>query len=371
MCARTVAYLNVVALLAAGPAAGLQNVVVQRLDRGTGTIAEPFTAISGLRELSDGRVLVTDMAEGRLRIVDFRNGGSVDIGRNGRGPGEFERPNALYAAAGDTTRLLDVAGRRLLTVLPDGRMSDQETRLRMISGGFKPPRGMDVSGRLYIDLGGIFTSALAEAARTGRMPLLRSDATGARWDTVTVLSLAPMSGGGSGPVPPYRPEDAWAVDRSGRVAIVRHDPYRVEWFVEGRRIAGHPVDWRPVRIGSAEREAYLDRLVAGASGITITQNGERRTMRPPRPDASSLDWPATMPPFEGPAWIAADHVWVRRNRSAREERPLYDGFDASGRLARQIELPAGRVIVGTGERTLYAVRTDEFGLLWLERYEAG
>jgi hypothetical protein len=191
-------------------------------------------------------------------------------------------------------------------------------------------------------------------------------------DTVAELNVAPMqqpSGSGMRPVPPYQPEDAWGVDANGRVGIVRHDPYRVDWVEpDGALSAGTPVPYEPVRLGRAERDAWLDRLAAGP-GVVITQGGRSGTARPLRPDASALEWPAVLPAFEGPAWVTPDrHVWVRRNRSADSARPLFDVFDGRGRLVSQVELPAGRRVVGVGASMVYAVRQDDVGLLWLERY---
>jgi hypothetical protein len=313
------------------------------------------------------------MTETRLRLVDFASGESTDLGRVGAGPREFQRPHALFAGAGDTTRMLDLNGRRLLTIGPDGRLTDHESRLGMVSGGFKPPRGMDDQGRIYFDLSGILTAGLERSAALGQAHVLRLDPRTSTIDTVAAIRVPPMSMTGnaqSGPVPPYQPEDAWAVDRAGRVAVVRHDPYRVEWFSPGQpTVAGPAVAFEPVSIGRAEREAWLDRITAGA-GIVVTQNGQSRTLRPPRPDADALAWPRAMPPFDGPAWITGQgEVWIRRNRAANVPRPLYDVFDGRGRLVRQVELPAGRQLVGTGKRAVYAVRVDDVGLSWLERYD--
>ncbi len=57
--------------------------------------------IRGLRELSDGRVLVTDWIEERLVVLDFPSGTFRDIGRIGRGPREFRLPAGLVALPGD------------------------------------------------------------------------------------------------------------------------------------------------------------------------------------------------------------------------------------------------------------------------------
>jgi hypothetical protein len=355
------------------PCEAAQALRVERLDRAAAVLTEPFTTVAGLRELSDGRVLVSDMTEVRVRLADFATGRSADVGRVGPGPGEFERPNALYPGRADTTYQLDLRGRRLLTISPDGRPTERETRLAMVSGGFRPPRGMDDRGRLYLDLAGILAPGLERGATLGRVGVLRLDPRTGGIDSVAEIRVPPMAPpGGTGvrPNPPYRSEDAWALGGAGRVAVVRHDPYRVEWFEDNRPIATGPVvEWTPVRVGRAEREAWLDRLAASA-GAVVTQGNSRSVVRPQRPDADLLDWPDALPPFEGPAWITGTgELWIRRYRPASQPRPLYDVFDSRGRPVRQVELPAGRRIVGTGQRSIYAVRTDDDGLLWLERYD--
>jgi hypothetical protein len=48
--------------------------------------------------------------------------------------------------------------------------------------------------------------------------------------------------------------------------------------------------------------------------------------------------------------------------------PVLDGFDAGGRVVRQVTLPAGRRVVGTGRGVLYAVVKSADDLETLERY---
>jgi hypothetical protein len=103
--------------------------------------------------------------------------------------------------------------------------------------------------------------------------------------------------------------------------------------------------------------------------VFIPVGGRRGWAGRLRPHASALYGRAVLPGFDGRAWSPPDrHVWVRRNRSADSARPLYDVFDGRGRLVSQVELPAGRRVVGVGASMVYAVRQDDVGLLWLERY---
>ena len=51
--------------------------------------SEPFSCISGLRELSDGRIVVADQREKLLQIINLRTGSVTKVGREGQGPGEW------------------------------------------------------------------------------------------------------------------------------------------------------------------------------------------------------------------------------------------------------------------------------------------
>jgi hypothetical protein len=48
--------------------------------------------------------------------------------------------------------------------------------------------------------------------------------------------------------------------------------------------------------------------------------------------------------------------------------PVYDVFGVDGRLVRRVSFPAKTKLVGFGQGTVYAVRTDEDDLQYLERY---
>ncbi len=60
-------------------------------------------------------------------------------------------------------------------------------------------------------------------------------------------------------------------------------------------------------------------------------------------------------------------VWVQRHVPAGMP-PLFDVFDGEARLKSRVTLPQGRELVGFGRGVVYAVRSDDYGLQWLERY---
>src|SRR4051812_2522918 len=64
---------------------------------------EPFTKISGVREVPGGRVIVTDAMERSVSLVDLGRHSRATIGRQGEGPGEYHYPSAPFAASGVAT----------------------------------------------------------------------------------------------------------------------------------------------------------------------------------------------------------------------------------------------------------------------------
>jgi hypothetical protein len=85
-----------------------------------GRFAQPFTRISGLRELADGRVIVADQSEKRVVLLDSAWSAARTIARQGQGPLEYSFPAAVIAYPGDSTLISDLLQRRLLLLDPAG-----------------------------------------------------------------------------------------------------------------------------------------------------------------------------------------------------------------------------------------------------------
>lgn len=85
-------------------------------------------------------------------------------------------------------------------------------------------------------------------------------------------------------------------------------------------------------------------------------------------------WPETVPPFMRGAAIvrttgAAPQIWVRRTSVKDTERPMYDVFDESGRVVARVQMPPRTQIVAFGRQLVYAIRTDDDDLQYLQRYK--
>lgn len=299
-----------VVILVAAQAALSQNPAIA-LKKPNGTLDEPFTAIGAVRELQDGRVIITDARERRMVVATFGRAGVDTIGRVGRGPGEYLGLSPFYAIGGDSSMLLDAMNRRWL--LLDGARIVKTV----------PPDHPGVLGALGVARGvdrfGHFLNSPILPMRAGTFeakdpePLyLVSRATG-QADTIERLL----------PVPQIR--RAWADDQGrvtqaftsraafavgdaailatdGWVAIVRLNPYRVEWRTpDGKMIRGRPVSFTPVAVDAREKKYYLERnaaAVATQSSMPPTVTDEFRKLAEEGRMRLWTEFPATIPPFE-------------------------------------------------------------------------
>ena len=240
------------------------------------------------------------------------------------------------------------------------------------------PHAVDGVGRVY------FGGLRGSAGSLDSMSILRLDLDTDAVDSVGVFKRPAITiqfsdrGVRTRPVP-LSPTDAWGVAADGRVVVARVGDYRVEWIAaDGTVTSGAPVPYTPRRIGRAEKMAWRDSQAETGGGLAVRDevvNGEiqRTVLRPgSREDEAELDsyeWPAFLPPFQDRP-IPVDGIgraWVRRHRKA-DGALQYDLFDGSGAVVLNVELDAQRRVVGFGDGTLYAVRMDEHGLQYLERY---
>jgi hypothetical protein len=177
---------------------------------------------------------------------------------------------------------------------------------------------------------------------------------------------------------PMMPCDDWAVAWDGWVGIVRSVDYHVEWIgPEGQVVRGPKVEYDAVRVGSAEKESWLEeqdrnRLRIGVednSGVISTtfRRGSRR-----RGDfaVDAHEWPELMPAFQVGAVYATPSgtLWVQRSVAAGTPA-TFDVFDRRAKRVKQIVLPIRRQLVGFGKQAVYLVKVDELDLHWLERYQ--
>ncbi len=347
---------------------------------------EPLSLIAGLRELADGTVMVSDGIDNVVVRIDFATGKVDTVGRTGKGPGEYESPDALFPFPQDKTLLMDLGNARLTVYGPRGTPG---TSWSIVRGQPRPgqmvmviPRGVDSRGMMYFQPSG----ASPGGARPDSGQIVRWDPERDAFDTLASVKLPEVKVSSSGAANnrsvrmsmiPFSGQDAWAVAPDGRIAVVSAADYHVEWIQpDGKRVKGRSVSVRQVPIRSAEKEEWQAQRSNGLQMGVSNNNGQisvslSRGRRmglggPPGPD---VEWPANKPAFSPSAvWVAPDGVlWVERSTRAGAPR-TYDRFGPDGNLISQVILPRARTIVGLGRGAVYARRLDDSDLQYLERY---
>lgn len=366
------------------------------------TYAEPFSSISvnggGLRELADGRVIVADMRDKMVQLIDLRTGAVQGIGREGSGPGEFGMPLRLFAAPRDTTYLFDPLNTRYLSIAPDGKPTGTfRVELPQPGGGGNGPRigGMsmaratDARGRLYSE-SSTLTMGPNGPESADSAAILRYDRGTQRLDTLAWVRVqkAEISGGAGnmnvriGGGNPLTPRDEWAVFPDGRVAIVRHEPFRVDWVMPDGTVRQSPAfRHSPIRVTAADRrEEEALRVVArqNSLAISVTDDGSgppRRSVQlgpgaNARPLEPLTNYPEFKPPFRsGSASVWArpnGELWIRRLEPAGAKGALYDVVNLQGAVVYQVRIPENWTLVGFGNGTVYTTSRDEDDLVYLQ-----
>lgn len=383
---RSSAALVAAALVVAAPAVTSGSLEAQEpveLGAPVATATEPLSSIAGLRELSDGTLLVADGLEERLLRMPADLTSATPVGRHGAGPREYRTPDALFPTSADSTLMVDLGNGRLSVLGPDGAIG----RTFPIAGGEGPrlsirlPGGVDAASRIYFrqmgrpgpggipDSGSVarFDPRSEETVTLARVktPAMSTEESGAANERSVQMRPVPLS-----------PEDVWAVTAEGRLVIARQssDAYRVDVIDSDGSSRGPEIPYDPLPVRSADRDEWIAGL-SGALGVSVEEENGRRRMSfsrggAPGLEADDLEWPETKPAFPGEALVIASdgNFWLRRHVPAGQP-PRFDVLDASGRRIGIVHLPADRTLEGFGDGAVYLSRSDELDFTWLEKYD--
>jgi hypothetical protein len=357
------------------------------LTKPTARLNHEFSAISGFRELADGRVLVSDGIDETVLRIDLRTGKMDTLARSGSGPGEYKSPDLLYETPGGGTLLVDLGNARLSFY--DAALKYKESMpISKGEPGRGPmtiiiPQGVDAQGRIYIQ------AIMREPGRTADSgAVIRYDRLKGTSDTVAKLKMGEVEVSSSGgpnnrsvsmrPVP-LSPKDEWGVAADGRVAIARAANYSLEWVGAGKPAVKGPANpFTPVPIRDADKKEWAQDAATGLAIMVTNDNGRMSVnMRRGGPQQADRDeaerikalkWPATKPAARNVTVAPTGEAWVERYVAAGAARS-YDVFGADGKLVRKVVLPVGRRLVGFGKGVVYLKETTGDELSYLERYK--
>ncbi|MES2304836.1 MAG: hypothetical protein V4558_04985 [Gemmatimonadota bacterium] len=337
-------------------------------------LSEGLTKISGVRELSGNRALVTDRDENALRLADFAANDLRSIGTKGDGPNEYRLATELYPMPASGSVMTGMgrvyqfsADAKITAVFPEpGNETGLLARQTIL--------GADQAGRLYF--------LRRQRYDDDSAAVIRWQPHSSRVDTVAIVAAprpqtGTIDGSGHLRLSPDSPKaleagDVWVVLPDGRVAGVRGNPYRID-FADHRQITRGPLaGFTPRSVTAADRAAFnaqraKERMAGASGGPNAPAGGVRHP--PPLEDA---DFAKVMPPFVGGASIRVTpegEIWVLRARAVTDSIPTYDIFDPTGKLIGKATLKPHSTVVSFGNGTVYIAREDPADdLRYLEKY---
>ena len=350
---------------------GLTAVALRSADA---TLPVEFTRIASIRELADRLVLVTDDREGRFGVADFAAGTFHDIGRRGRGPGEYSQLGRLWAAGGDTTIVGDLGkGAALHTIVGVRIVAELAPDNLAVRVGSWFPNGADRRGF-------VSRTITHGASPDDSLAVVNVHLSSGRIDTIaklgTVASRASAGGrkaaadgrrtGPSRYMMGMEARDVATLFPDGWTAVLRADPYRVDWCSPKRPcVRGAVLVATMKSISDADKRAYM--------AFTRKTADWPRTEKLEETDG----WPDHVPHYvmpmgfidASPALPMPDgRLLVQRTPTAASPNNVYDVVARDGTLAARITMGIERRIVGFGQRSVYVAALDGDGIQKLSRH---
>jgi len=284
---------------------------VRQLGPVTAVAKEPLGAVSSVRHLPDGRVLVNDILGRRVVLFDSSLSTATVVADTTSATANAygTRPGGLISYRGDSTLFVDPASLSMLLIDPNGKiarvMSAPSDVGFLIGGPFGNP-GFDPKGKLvYRAPPNFFRGPPPGGASGNGLPqipsppdsaaLVRFDLATRKPDTATFfktpkinLTITRSADGGirvNSVVNPLPQGDDWALMPDGTIALVRTKDYHVDWLnTDGTVTASPKIPFQWERLSDEAKVAFIDSAKvaiekARASGQLVLGGGPQMVLR--------------------------------------------------------------------------------------------
>ena len=306
-----------------------------------------FDRIASYVAISDSTGFAADPTARRLVAVNWVDGSTRDLVRDGDGPGEVRSISQLVPAP-DGAALLDLRQRQLMRLRLDGTVAE-ELRLDSLPLGVSL-RGADAAGRYYFEWRGIQKAAVPDSAYILRWPAGRAVDTGGRVLAAPMHSLELIRGTSRNTMMfagPYAPLDLWAASTDGSIAVLRSDSSRlVVTDAAGSQTVGPVLAPPQIALSQADRDSA------------------------PMPDElrAKVVWPEALPSFSGQLrWCQNSNLLLAPRSTGVDSLPSILLLESTGRPLGVMSLDRDERIVGCDATYIYTALSDPEGLDHLRR----
>lgn len=337
-----------------------------------GMLDSEYVRLSSVRELADGRAIVSDPGSGQLVMVDLMRRSATPLSRKGKGPLEWGMAALINPLAGDSSIMSDFINQRWLlfdggkavaTVPPD----DPAVRAAQVFSG------ADAKGHVLIKHVDHRPPGVTMITRADSLLLVLVDRRTGKQDTVGRVREMPrryekrvradgrISYSGSVMTEAgAQPEDAHLM-LDGTISVVRLEPLRVDFRApDGTWTHGAPLPIAGARVDVRERERILaqraqSRRDAERVGFPVPPDGPMPTVLP------ALSETRPMPLPDG-------RIALKRRTTAAQPNARYIIVNRRSTIDGEIVLGRREEILGFSGKSVYVKVTDEDDIQRLRRH---
>jgi hypothetical protein len=333
---------------------------------------EQFTMVKSVAELSGNRLLVADAGDNRLAIYQWDGESLTDVGRRGRGPGEYQSLGRLFSFGGDSV-LVEDAGLRQWSVF-DGIRLGGAINIRVRAAGMVRLAGGS-HDRSFLEIRPGLDGRFTDGRRTNVLMLASTlEAFVGRAGGDQLNPAGTFKGGFAGdttvlrPVTPNGSPISWSLTSlltaedqlillpDGTIVYARQNPLRVTFRDRsGRTIADVLIPYTYTADTDEEKQFAFKRVHTAA---------QQRTLR----FQDFPGWPSVVPPIDNDGLLAGPEgsvIMLLRPTARKSQVAMY--VRRTG-VVETIALPAGHRLVGAGFRSIYTVQKNPDDLEQLYRW---
>ncbi len=331
-----------------------------------------FTFVLSVREVADGRVILTDGREQQMWIGDFRSLTTKPLGQKGRGPLEWGAASSVFPTRGDSSIMYDRANGRWVLfdgVAPVATVPSMHPAV-LAASSF---RGADRLGRVLSTKPRVLTPGSNSITGRDSLVVQLVDRASGRVEPVATVRERPRrvnaTGDASGQVNGFvvqwtvafaQAEEAHLAN-DGWVAVVRLDPVRVDWRApDGTWRNGKPLPLPAIVVDAAERRAI----------IAVRAEQRQRLLTQGAPVAPDPPLPTLLPPLDHlqALGLPDGRILLRRRSQYSAPSARYVIVNRAGRVDGELRLGPNEEVVGFGPRSVYITFKDDDDVQRLRRH---
>jgi len=295
-----------------------------------------FVVISGIEVDSKEHIYVLDGRASSVIVFDKEGNHIRNFGREGQGPGEFQRPIDIVVTPDETIMILDRRNNRLSFFSKKGEL------LKEISTSKIPSLF-----RIYPDLDGNYTARINLRGQKYIYQIKKLDANLEELSLIAELEYPRRTD----VLEMFSPNLIAVVMKDDKIVLGNWQQYELTIADRtGRKIREITKDHDPVKITDEDKERLIKELSAG---ILL----KRR-----------VEFPDNYPAFQGLSCDEQGRIFVRTSERAEDKGGYYyDVFDKEGKYISKIFLKVRPQV--WKKNKLYTIEEDEEGFQMVKRYK--